>query len=251
MLKKIALCAMLVLILAPAAVMAAGQQGPAQGIGNEAGTCLNVQHQAATDTAAREKFQNGQGQGSERASQNGDALMLRNRSCDQDCDQDQAMVRNMTRDQIRLNSESGLASESKGTGSNGDTRMVQNRSCDQGCDQDQAMVRTMTRDQIRLNSEPGLASESKGTGSNGDALMLQNRSCDQDCDQDQAMVRNMTRDQIRLDSGSVQQQDGTAGSAQNRFGLESDNGQNIMTRFVAQLGAQFRYMGGILQTLGQ
>jgi len=203
MLKKIALCAMLVLILAPAAVMAAGQQGQAQGIGNEAGTCLNVQHQAAADTAAREKFQNGQGQGSERASQNGDALMLRNRSCDQDCDQDQAMVRNMTRDQIRLNSESGLASESK------------------------------------------------GKGSNGDARMLQNRSCDQDCDQDQAMVRNMTRDQIRLDSGTAQHQDGTAGSAQNRFGPGKDNGQNIMTRFVDQLGAQFRYMGGIVQTLGQ
>jgi len=161
MLKKIALCAMLVLFLAPATVMAAGQQGQVQGIGNEAGTCLNVQHQAATDTAAREKFQNGQGQGSERASQNGDALMLRNRSCDQDCDQDQAMVRNMTRDQIRLNSESGLASESKGTGSNGDTRMVQNRSCDQGCDQDQAMVRNMTRDQIRLDS--GSVQQQDGT----------------------------------------------------------------------------------------
>ena len=201
MLKKIALCAMLVLFLAPATVMAAGQQGQAQGIGNEAGTCLNVQHQVAADTAAQEKFQNGQGQGSESASQNGDAVMLRNRSCDQDCDQDQAMVR------------------------------------------------TMTRDQIRLNSEPGLASESKGTGSNGGAWMVQNRSCDQDCDQDQAMVRTMTRDQIRLDSGAVQQQDGTAGSAQNRSGLEKNNGQNIMTRFVDQLGAQFRYMGGTLSTI--
>ena len=37
MFKKIALCAMLVLILAPAAVMAAGQQGQAPGIGKEAG----------------------------------------------------------------------------------------------------------------------------------------------------------------------------------------------------------------------
>jgi hypothetical protein len=155
MLKKIALCAMLVLFLAPAAVMAADQQGQAQGIANEAGSCLNVQHQTATDMAAQEKFQNGQCQGSESASQNGDALMLRN------------------------------------------------------------------------------------------------RSCDQDCDQDQAMVRNMTRDQIRLDSGAVHQQDETAGSAQNLVGPEEGNGQNIMTRFVDQLGAQFRYMGGILQTLGQ
>jgi hypothetical protein len=88
-------------------------------------------------------------------------------------------------------------------------------------------------------------------GSNGDARMLQNRSCDQGCDQDQAMVRNMTRDQIRLDSGSVQQQDVTAGSAQNRSGHANGNGQNILASFVDQLGAQFRYMGGILQTLGQ
>ena len=59
-------------ILAPAAVMAAGQQGQAQGIGNEAGNCLNVQHQIAGDTTAQEKFQNGQGQGSGNAMQNGD-----------------------------------------------------------------------------------------------------------------------------------------------------------------------------------
>jgi hypothetical protein len=46
MFKKIALCAMLVLILAPAAVMAAGQQGQGQGMCSEAGTCLN-EHRAA------------------------------------------------------------------------------------------------------------------------------------------------------------------------------------------------------------
>ena len=63
MFKKIALCAMLVLILAPASVMAAGQQGQAQGIGNEAGNCLNVQHQITGDTTAQEKSQTGQGQG--------------------------------------------------------------------------------------------------------------------------------------------------------------------------------------------
>ena len=75
---------MLVLILAPAAVMAAGQQGQAQGIGNEAGNCLNVQHQMADTAMAQEKFQNGQGQGSGSAMQNGDARMLQTRSCDQD-----------------------------------------------------------------------------------------------------------------------------------------------------------------------
>jgi len=201
MFKKIALCAMLVLILAPAAVMAAGQQGQAQGIGNEAGNCLNVQHQVATGTAAQEKFQNGQGQGSGSAMQNGDARMLQTRSCDQTCEQDQDMVRNMTRDQIRLDSESGPAHENR------------------------------------------------EAASNGYSLMLQNCSCDQTCEQDQDMVRNMTRDQIRLDSDSDQQQKGTADPVQNRFGLTKGNGQNLLAGFADQLGAQFRHMGGILQTL--
>ena len=104
MFKKIALCAMLVLILAPAAVMAAGQQGQAQGVGNEAGNCLHVQQKIASETMAQEKFQNGQG--SKSASQNGDATMLQTRTCDQACEQDQARVQNMTRDQVRLGSDS-------------------------------------------------------------------------------------------------------------------------------------------------
>ena len=94
---------------------------------------------------AQEKFQNGQGQGSGNAMQNGDTDMLRNRSCDQDCEKDQDMVRNMTRDQIRLDSDSGPAGEGQGAGSNGDAQMLQNRSCDQDCEKDQDMVRNMTR----------------------------------------------------------------------------------------------------------
>ncbi len=150
MFKKIALCAMLVLFLAPATVMAAGQQGQAQ-IGTVAGNCQDVQHQMATGTMAQEKYQNGESQGN--ALQNGDTDMLRNRSCDQDYDQDQDMVRNMTRDQIRLGSGSGLAGEGRGAGPNGDGQMLQNRSCDQDCDQDQDTVRNMTRDQIRVGSD--------------------------------------------------------------------------------------------------
>ncbi|MCK9591302.1 MAG: hypothetical protein M0Q91_04755 [Methanoregula sp.] len=201
MFKKIALCAMLVLILAPSAVMAAGQQGQGQGISNEAGNCLNVQNPISGDTTAQEKFQNGQGQNSQSASQNGAVQKLQTRSCDQACDQDQAMVKNMTRDQVRLCTESGPAGENR------------------------------------------------ATGSNGDSQILQTRSCDQTCDQDQAMVRNMTHDQIRLGSHSVQQQDGTADSVQNRVGLTKGNGQDIMVSFADQMGAQFRYMGGIFQTL--
>ena len=151
MFKKIALCAMLVLFLAPATVMAAGQQGQAQ-IGTEAGNCLNVQHQIAGDATGQEKFQYGQGQVSGNALQNGDTDMLRNRSCDQDCEKDQDMLRNMTRDQIRLVSDAGPAGEGRGAGLNGAGQMLQNRSCDQDCDKDQDMVRNMTRDQIRLDS---------------------------------------------------------------------------------------------------
>ena len=167
MFRKIALCAMLVLFLAPATVMAAGQQGQGQGICSEAGTCQNVQHQTAAGTMAQEKMQNGQGQGNGNALQNGDRQMLRNRSCDQDCDQDQAMARNMTRDQIRLNSGSALAGEGRGAGLNGAGQMLQNRSCDQDCDQNQTMARNMTRDQIRLNSDSGLQQGgSAGQGQN-------------------------------------------------------------------------------------
>jgi len=147
MFKKIALCAMLVLILAPASVMAAGQQGQAQGIGNEAGNCLNVQHQITSDTTAQENSRNGQGQGAGSASQNGDVRMLQTRSCDLSCDQDQAREQNMTRDQVRLNADSGLAGESQGAGSSGDARMLQTRSGDQAGDQDQSMAKNMTRDQ--------------------------------------------------------------------------------------------------------
>ncbi len=153
MFRKIALCTMLVLILAPAAVMAAGQQGQAQGIGNEAGNCLHVQQQIASETMAQEKYQYGQGQGVKSALQNGDASMLQTRSCDQSCEQDQDRVRNMTRDQIRLNADAGPASENQGAGSNGDTSVLQTRTRDQTCEQDQARVQNMTRDQVRLGSD--------------------------------------------------------------------------------------------------
>lgn len=165
MLKKIALCAMLVLFLAPATVMAAGQQGQAQGIETGAGNCQDVQHQVATGTMAQEKYQNGESQGN--ALQNGDTDMLRNRSCDQDSGKDQNMARNMTRDQIRLNSDSGPASERQGAGLNGDAKMLQDRSCDQDGDQD--MARNMTRDQIRSVSDSVRQQD-------GSADQVQNRS---------------------------------------------------------------------------
>jgi hypothetical protein len=133
--------------------MAAGQQGQAQGIGNEAGNGLHVQQQIANETMAQEKYQYGQSQGVKSALQNGDASMLQTRSCDQSCEQDQDRVRNMTRDQIRLNADAGPASENQGAGSNGDTSMLQTRTRDQTCEQDQTGVQNMTRDQVRLGSD--------------------------------------------------------------------------------------------------
>lgn len=112
---------MLVLILAPASVMAAGQQGQAQSIGKEAGSCLNAQHEIAIETTAQENVRNGDKLGSGMASQNDDAQMLRNRTSDQACDQDKTMAQNMTRDQVRLGSDSGSLGENRGAGLNGDT----------------------------------------------------------------------------------------------------------------------------------
>jgi hypothetical protein len=211
MFKKIALCAMLVLFLAPASVMAAGQQGQAQGIGNAAGSSLNVQPQTATETTVQENVRNGYGQGNGIASLNGDAQMLRNR----DCDQDQTMAQDMTRDQVRLGSDAGLAGEGRGPGSNGDAQMLRNRTSEQ----DQTMAQDMTRDQVRLGSDAGSFGENRGAGLNGDT------------------------------GSENQQQGGAADQNQSRFGLSKGNGQNILTGFADQLGFQFRNLGGIFHTL--
>jgi hypothetical protein len=224
MFKKIALCAMLVLILAPAAVMAAGQQGQAQGIGKEAGNCLNVQQQTAGNTMTQEKSQNAQGQGNGIASQNGDIQKLQTRVQDQTSEQDQAMVRNMTRDQIQQGSDSGPAGESQGTGSNGDVQKLQTRSNDQTHDQDQAMVWNMTQNQSRRSSDSGPAGESRGTGSNGG-------NC-------------------AGDGSNLQKQDESADMVQNRSGITKGNGQNILASFAEHLGVRFRNAGGIFQALG-
>jgi hypothetical protein len=63
------------------------------------------------------------------------------------------MVRNMTRDQVRLNADAAPANENQGAGSNGDTSMLQTRTRDQTYEQDQARIQNMTRDQVRLGSD--------------------------------------------------------------------------------------------------
>jgi hypothetical protein len=139
MLKKIALCAMLVLILVPASVMAAGIQGQAPGMGKGAGS--GMQSQAAIDSTAGEQLVSSHGQGSAGASRGGDAQMLRAGACNGTCDQD--MVRDMTRSQ--------------------DQDRIRNMTSDQD------MIQGMTRN--RIGYESVLAGGSPGAGlcaGNGD-----------------------------------------------------------------------------------
>jgi hypothetical protein len=130
MFKKIALCAMLVLILIPASVMAAGMQGQGSGSANGAGSGMQSQSQTAMDSSSGEQSINSHGQGSGTASGSGGAQMARSGSCNGTCDQD--MIRNMTQDMIR--------------------NMTQD------------MIQNMTRSQLRLGYESVLAGEGQGAG---------------------------------------------------------------------------------------
>lgn len=143
MFKKIALCAMLVLILVPASVLAAGMQGQASGTGRGAGSGMQSQSQAAIDSTTGEQLVNSHGQGSAGASGSGNARMSGASSCNGTCDQD--MVRNMTRSQ--------------------DHDRIRNMT------QDQDMIQDMTRSQLRPGFESVPAGEGQGAGlcaANGD-----------------------------------------------------------------------------------
>jgi hypothetical protein len=134
MFKKIALCAMLVLILIPASVMAAGMQGQGSGSANGAGSGMQSQSQTAMDSSSGEQSINSHGQGSGTASGSGGVQMARSGSCNGTCDQD--MIRNMTRSQ--------------------DQDMIRNMTQD--------MIQNMTRSQLRLGYESVLAGEGQGAG---------------------------------------------------------------------------------------
>lgn len=209
MFKKIALCAMLVLILIPASVMAAGMQGQGSGSGNGAGSGIQSQSQTAIDSTSGEAPINGHGQRSGMASEGVNAQMARSGSCNGTCDQD--MVRNMTRSQ--------------------DQDMIRNMTQDR--------IQNMTRSQLRLGYESVLAGEGQGPGAgagngsgNGSGVLQQegqishlqyqfsnmNRAqfgltnvngrlilasaADASGDQDRVMGRDILRTQTRLQDGS-------------------------------------------------
>jgi len=206
MLKKIALCAMLVLILVPASVMAAGMQGQASGMGKGSGS--GMQSQATTDSTAGEQLINSHGQGSAGASGSGNAGM--SGSCNGTCDQDQVrnmtriqdqdrirtmtadqdQIQNMTRSQLRLGFESVLAGEGQGAGlcaGTGDGNCT-------GQQQDGQAAQLQYQFAGKHQAKFGL------TTVNGQAILAS--AADAAGDMDRVMGRDMMRNQTHLQDGS-------------------------------------------------
>jgi hypothetical protein len=84
MIKKMALCAVMILILIPAFTMAAGPQG--QGSDTARGNCTQSQQQIANQVQTSNLLQN-----------NGEDQMLRNCNGDQECEISRIMARNQSR----------------------------------------------------------------------------------------------------------------------------------------------------------
>jgi hypothetical protein len=203
MFKKIALCAMLVLILIPASVMAAGMQGQGSGSANGAGSGMQSQSQTAMDSSSGEQSINSHGQGSGTASGSGGVQMARSGSCNGTCDQD--MIRNMTRSQ--------------------DQDMIRNMTQDMIRNMTQDMIQNMTRSQLRLGYESVLAGEGQGAGAgagngsgNGSGVLQQEGQIIQL----QYQSSNMNRAQ---------------------FGLTNVNGQLILATAADASGDRDRVMG--------
>ena len=92
MIKKMALCAVLILILVPAFAMAAGPQG--QGSDMARGNCTQCQQQPASQVQTSNQLQN-----------DGDNQMLRNCNGDQECEMSRIMARNQS--QVRKSTATG------------------------------------------------------------------------------------------------------------------------------------------------
>ncbi len=83
MIKKMALCAVLILILVPAFAMAAGPQG--QGSDTARENCTQSQQQLASQVQTSNQLQN-----------NGEDQMLRNCNGDQECEMSRIIARNQS-----------------------------------------------------------------------------------------------------------------------------------------------------------
>ena len=95
MIKKMALCAVLILILVPAFAMAAGPQG--QGSDTARENCTQSQQQLGSQMQTSNQLQN-----------KGEDQMLRNCNGDQECEMSRIMARNQT--QLRESTATGQGS---------------------------------------------------------------------------------------------------------------------------------------------
>jgi hypothetical protein len=166
MMKKIALCAVLILILIPAFAMAAGPQGPGSSKSTTAGNGPQLQQQTTSEITSQVQLRSCQQQGFGIAAENGNGQMIRNRICEQD----REMLQNMIRNQTRTSPASGTAAISQDDV--GPMIQAQNRVLEQ------------KRIQAGLTSGYGMVSLS------GSADQLRDR------------VQDMIRNQTRLQDGS-------------------------------------------------
>lgn len=184
MLKKIALCAMLVLVIVPASVMAAGQ-------GGQAGSGMQAQAKMAGDTMAQIQSQGSNGQGSLTASQNGDTQMLRIRLYNQTCEQDCDMVRNMTKSQIQNGYTASVSGESPGTGYCAGNGTAYNTALQQ---QGTATGTVQSRLSLQHKTQSGLLAMDGQMSLAGSAARSGN--------QDRSSARSMMKNQTHLQDGS-------------------------------------------------
>ncbi len=178
MMKKIALCAVLILILVPAFAMAAGHERPGAGKSTSAGNGLQVQQMTTRDTASQVQLRSCQQQGFENSAENGNGQMLRNRTCDQD----REMLQNMIRNQTRNGLESGGGAcrgfgVCGGTSTRTDTGLLHQ--------EDGQMNQTQNRLLEQKRIQAALAS--------GNGQVSPAGSADQIRDRIRGMVRNQTR----------------------------------------------------------
>jgi hypothetical protein len=125
MLKKMALCAVLILILVPAFAMAAGLQG--QGSDTAQGNGLQIQQQIANKVQKSNQLQN-----------NGEDQMFQNRTCNQECDMSMVMAKNQS--QVR-----GVYAKGQGSVSSSSDQQL-----DQSRDRPGNQNWTRMKDQIHL-----------------------------------------------------------------------------------------------------
>jgi hypothetical protein len=184
MMKKIALCAVLILVLVPAFAMAAGPQGPGAGKSSSAGNGLQVQQMTTSETASQVQLRSCQQQGFGNSAENGNGQMLRNRTCDQD----REMLQNMIRNQTRNGLESGAGGTCQGAGFwNGTSTRTDTGLLNQ---EDGQMNQAQNRMLEQKRIQAGLASGNGQVSPSGSADQIRDRT------------RDMARNQTRLQDGS-------------------------------------------------